>query len=176
MQFTSTAIEGVWIIDCDIFKDNRGFFAVGWIPDEFSAHGLDTSIAQISIAFNHTRGTIRGLHFQVPPFQEAKVVRVVRGAVFDVAVDLRRDSRTFRQWVGVELSADNRRMMYVPKGLAHGYQTLTDDAEVFYLVSAKYSPSHQGGVRWSDPAFGIEWPLGKPTTINERDATYPDFA
>jgi dTDP-4-dehydrorhamnose 3,5-epimerase len=115
------------------------------------------------------------MHYQAAPFEEAKVIRVVRGSVFDVAVDLRPDSPAFGQWVGWELTADNRQMMYVPPGCAHGYQTLADDTEVFYFVSAAYSPPHQRGVRWNDPAFGIVWPLGQPTSIHERDATYPDF-
>jgi dTDP-4-dehydrorhamnose 3,5-epimerase len=115
------------------------------------------------------------MHFQAAPFQEAKVIRAVRGAIFDVAVDLRPDSPTFKQWTGHELTAENRQVMYVPPGCAHGYQTLDDDAEVFYFVSAPYSPPHQRGVRWNDPAFGIDWPLGAPVSIHERDASYPDF-
>jgi len=174
MKFSQTAIPDVWTIDCDIFEDDRGFFARAWMPDELEARGLDTSIAQCSIAFNKRRGTLRGMHFQTAPFEEVKHVRVVRGAIFDVAIDLRRDSPTFRKWVGVELSADNRRLLYIPTGFAHGYQTLSDDAEIHYFVSAEYSPAHQRGVRWNDPAFGIDWPLGPPTMIHERDATYPD--
>lgn len=176
MKFGQTAIPDVWTIDCDIFEDDRGFFARAWMPDELEAHGLDTTIAQVGIAFNKHRGTLRGMHFQTTPFDGVKHVRVVRGAIFDVAIDLRRDSPTFRKWVGVELSADNRRVMYIPKGFAHGYQTLSDDAEIFYFVSAEYSPANQRGVRWNDPAFGIDWPLGAPTMIHERDATYPDHA
>jgi dTDP-4-dehydrorhamnose 3,5-epimerase len=114
------------------------------------------------------------MHYQAAPFEEAKIVRVVRGAIFDVAVDLRPSSPTYRQWVGFELTADDRRIMYIPAGCAHGYQTLVDETEVFYFVSAAYSPPHQRGVRWNDPAFGIEWPLGAPTSIHDRDASYPD--
>lgn len=175
MQFTETRLSGVFIVDSDVFHDNRGAFVRAWVPEEFAAHGLDTRIAQASLALTRERGSIRGMHFQAPPFEEAKVVRVVRGAVFDVAVDLRPDSPTYLQWVGCDLSADNRRVMYVPPGCAHGYQTLADDTEVLYFVSAPYSPPHQRGVRWNDPAFGIEWPLGPPTRIHQRDASYPDY-
>ena len=174
MQFTQTTIPGVWLVDPDVFHDDRGTFVRAWMPDEFAARGLDTRIAQGSLAGTRRRGTIRGLHYQASPFDEAKVIRVVRGALFDVAVDLRPDSPTYLRWTGVELTAENRRILYVPAGCAHGYQTLEDDTEVFYFVSAPYSPPHQRGARWNDPAFGIEWPLGPPTSIHERDATYPD--
>lgn len=176
MQFTETSISGVLIVTPDVFEDERGLFVRAWVPDEFAARGQDARIAQGSQAVTKHRGTIRGMHFQAAPFEETKVVRATRGAVFDVAIDLRPDSPTFRQWVGCELSADNRLIMCIPPGCAHGYQTLADDTEVFYFVSAPYSPPHQRGVRWNDPAFGIVWPLGPPTSIHERDATYPDFA
>ena len=176
MEFTSTQLEGVFIIEPDVFEDQRGLFAVAWMPEEFAARGLDTRIAQASLALTRERGSIRGMHFQAAPFEEAKVIRVVRGAVFDVAVDLRPGSPTFRQWVGAELTADNRRIMYVPPGCAHGYQTLADDTEMFYFVSSPYSPPHQRGVRWNDPAFAIDWPLGAPSRIHDRDAAYPDFS
>ena len=175
MQFTETKIGGVWLVEPDVFHDDRGTFARAWMPDEFSARGLNTAIAQGSLAFTRQRGTIRGLHFQAPPLQETKIIRTVRGAVFDVAVDLRPESPTYLQSVGIEISADNRRVVYIPAGCAHGYQTLEDDTEVFYFVSAPYSPPHQRGVRWDDPAFSIVWPLGPPTSIHERDAAYPDF-
>ena len=175
MKFTSTAISGVWIVTPDIFEDERGVFVRAWMPDEFAERGLETRISQGSMALTRDRGTIRGMHYQAAPFEEAKVIRAVRGGVFDVAVDLRPDSPTFLQWVGTELTAENRRVMYVPPGCAHGYQTLVDDTEVFYFVSAPYSPPHQRGVRWNDPAFNIEWPLGAPSRIHERDSSYPDF-
>jgi len=175
MTFTETRIAGVWIIQSDVFPDERGEFVRAWVPDEFRAHGLVTDIAQCSLASNVKRGTIRGLHYQTAPYEEVKVVRAVKGEVFDVAVDLRPDSPTYRQWVGAELSARSRRMLYLPAGVAHGYQTLADDTEVLYLVSAPYQPDHQRGVRWNDPAIGIEWPLGRPTRINARDAGYPDL-
>jgi dTDP-4-dehydrorhamnose 3,5-epimerase len=175
MKFTDTALPGVVLVDSDVFPDERGVFARAWMPDEFKARGLDVTIAQASLATNHYRGTIRGLHYQSAPFEEVKLIRAVRGTVFDVAVDLRPGSPTFLQWVGAELSSDNRRMLYVPHGCAHGYQTLTDDAEVFYFVSAAYSPAHQQGLRWDDPAVAVQWPLGPPTRISDRDAAFPDF-
>lgn len=176
MKFTRTSIDGVLIVDADVFADDRGSFTRAWMPEEFEAQGLETRIAQCSMAFNKKRGTLRGMHYQAPPFQEVKVVRAVAGAIFDVAVDLRPSSPTYCRWVGVELTADNRRSLYIGPGLAHGYQTLTDCAEVFYLVSSPYSPPHQRGVRWNDPTFGIEWPLGPPAIIHERDASYQDFS
>jgi dTDP-4-dehydrorhamnose 3,5-epimerase len=175
MTFHETRIPGVLIIDSDVFRDERGAFVRAWLRDEFAARGLETAVAQASLATNRTRGTIRGLHYQTAPHEEVKYIRAIRGAVYDVAVDLRPESPTFREWVGVELTSDNQRMLCVPKGCAHGYQTLTDAAEVCYFVSAAYAPAHQAGVRWNDPAFGIRWPLGAPTVINERDATFPDF-
>lgn len=175
MRFIEQKLPGVFLIECDVFPDERGSFTRAWVPEEFKDHGLCVDIAQCMFAHNHRRGTIRGMHYQAAPMGEHKTTRVTRGAVFDVAVDLRPDSPTYCEWVGVELSADNHRILYIPPGLAHGYQTLTDDAEVFYFVSNAYSPPHQRGVRFDDPAFGIEWPLGKPTMILERDATYPDF-
>jgi dTDP-4-dehydrorhamnose 3,5-epimerase len=176
MTFAPLEIGGVWLVDADVFPDDRGAFARAWMPDEFRARGLDTAIAQCSLTSNHRRGTLRGLHYQAAPFDEVKLIRAVRGAIFDVAVDLRPESPTYRRWTGVELSAANRRALYIPRGVAHGYQTLTDDAEILYFVSAPYAPDHQRGVRWNDPAFGIAWPLGTPTVIHPRDAGYPDYA
>ena len=176
MTFETTNIADVFVITPDVFEDERGQFVRAWMPDEFAARGLETRIVQGSMASTRLRGTIRGMHFQAAPFGEAKIVRAIRGAIFDVALDLRPDSPTFGKWTGCELTAQNRRIMYLPPGCAHGYQTLVDDTEVFYFVSAAYSPPYQRGVRWNDPAFGIKWPLGAPTSIHERDAGYPDFA
>jgi dTDP-4-dehydrorhamnose 3,5-epimerase len=175
MTFTDTDIPGVLIVDSDVFSDERGTFTRAWMPEEFRAHGLETRIAQCSMASNRRKGTIRGLHYQVAPFEEVKLIRAVRGSVFDVAVDLRPDSPTYGRWTGVTLSADNRRMLYVPRGMAHGYQTLTDFTEVFYFVSAPYSPDHQRGLRWNDPRLKIDWPLGSPTVVSDRDARFADF-
>lgn len=175
MQFTEQRIPGVYVIECDTMPDHRGSFTRAWMPDEFSAQGLCIDIAQGMFAFNHRRGTIRGLHWQADPMWEHKTVRVTRGAVFDVAVDLRPASPTYCQWVGIELSADNRRVLYIPPGCAHGYQTLADETEVFYFVSKGYAPELQRGARWDDPSFGITWPLGPPTVIHDRDRSYPDW-
>jgi dTDP-4-dehydrorhamnose 3,5-epimerase len=175
MTFTETKLAGVYIVDADVFPDERGAFVRAWVPGEFRARGLEDGIAQMSISSNLHRGTIRGLHYQAAPFSEVKIVRAVAGAIFDVAVDLRPASPTYRQWLGVELSAENRRLLYLPAGIAHGYQTLRDASDVLYFVSSTYSPAHQRGVRWNDPAFDVEWPLGPPTMINERDRSFPDF-
>ena len=175
MQFVEQSVPGVYLIESDTIPDDRGSFTRAWMPDEFAAHGLSIEIAQCMFAFNHHRGTIRGMHWQADPMWEHKTVRVTRGAIYDVAVDLRPDSPTYCRWVGAELTADNRRILYIPPGCAHGYQTLEDDTEVFYFVSKGYSPAHQRGARYNDPAFGITWPLGEPTMINDRDRTYADF-
>jgi len=175
LQFTETPVAGVYVIDADIFPDARGQFVRAWEAEAFRAQGLETGISQGSVATNTRRGTIRGMHFQTAPHDGAKTVRVTRVAIFDVAVDLRRDSPTFCRWVGVELTDRNYRSLYVPAGCAHGYQTLVDDVEMFYFIGAPYAPTHQGGVRWDDPAFRIKWPLGRPTLINDRDGSYPDF-
>ena len=175
MTFQETRLPGVMLVDGARFPDARGTFEVAWQQQAFGARGLETTIAQLNVATNQRRGTVRGMHYQTAPFEEVKLIRPIRGAVFDVAVDLRPASPTFRQWVGVKLSADEGRMLYVPPGCAHGYQTLEDDTAVLYSVSAPYSPPHQRGFRWNDPAIGIEWPLGAPSVIDPRDASYPDL-
>lgn len=174
MIFTPTPLKGAYVIDPERLADERGFFARTWCRREFEAHGLDTNLAQCSISFNHKRGTLRGLHYQLAPHAEVKLVRCTAGAIHDVVVDLRADSDTHKRWFAVELSSDNRRMLYIPQGLAHGFLTLTEGAEVSYQISEFFAPEHARGVRWNDPAFGIRWPFG-PTTISERDRTYPDF-
>ncbi|HYW71012.1 MAG TPA: dTDP-4-dehydrorhamnose 3,5-epimerase [Pyrinomonadaceae bacterium] len=172
MIFRQTPLAGLFIIEPEKFEDERGFFACSWTPDAFVAHGLNPQLAQCNISLNKSRGTIRGMHFQTKPYEEAKLVRCTRGAMYDVAIDLRPDSPTRCRWVAVELTDDNHRMFYIPEGFAHGYQTLTDNTEVFYQISEYYHPESAGGVRWDDPAFDIKWPL--PVTImNERDRTYP---
>jgi len=175
MTFTELSLPGVFVVDADVFSDDRGDFVRGWIREEFASRGLDTSLAQAALARTITRGSIRGMHYQAPPHAEAKLVRTIRGGIFDVAVDLRPDSPTFMRWEGLDLTAENRRAVYLPKGVAHGYQTLTADVEVLYFVSTPYAPDAQRGVRWNDPAFAIEWPLGPPPVIHDRDASYPDF-
>ena len=172
MRFRETELKGVFVIEPEIIEDERGFFACSWTPIEFENHGLNPRLVQCNISYNTRSGTVRGMHFQMPPYQEAKLVRCTKGAIFDVALDLRSDSSTQYQWVTEELSAENHRMLYIPEGCAHGYQTLTDDTEIFYQMSEYYHPESAGGVRWSDPLFGIEWPLAM-TVIAERDAAYP---
>lgn len=175
MIFAETELKGAYIIDLEAHTDERGFFARAWAADEFAARGLNSNLSQCSISYNRKRGTLRGMHYQVAPHEETKVVRCTAGAIFDVIIDLQSDSPTFKKWVSVELSADNRRMIYVPVGFAHGFQTLTDGAEVFYQICEPYHPERARGVRWDDEAFGIEWPEG-PRVVSQRDIDYRDFA
>jgi dTDP-4-dehydrorhamnose 3,5-epimerase len=175
MILEDTRIAGVVIVRPDRLEDDRGFFARTWDEDEFAARGLSAHVVQCSISFNRSRGTLRGLHYQAAPHEESKLVRCTAGAIFDVAVDLRPDSPTFKDWVGVELSADNRVALYIPEGCAHGFLTLADDSEIYYQMTEPYAPGTGRGARWDDPAFGIEWP-GEVLVIHERDRTYPDFA
>ena len=174
MKVTATALSGVHIIDVDPHEDARGTFARIWCAREAKAHGLETQIAQASLSRNRETGTVRGLHYQRPPYAEVKVVRCVRGAVFDVALDLRRSSATFRQWVGLELTADNGRALYIPERCAHGFMTLEPDSEILYQMSSYYEPEAGAGVRWNDDAFAIEWPL-PVSVIGPKDARWNDF-
>jgi len=174
MIFEETGIGGVWVIRPERLEDERGFFARTWDHDEFAIHGISSQLLQCSISFNRTRGTLRGLHYQAAPYEEGKLVRCTSGAIFDVALDLRPDSPTFKAWVGVELSADNRLALFIPEGCAHGFLTLADAAEVHYQMTAYYVPEAGRGVRWDDPAFGIAWPE-EVSVINDRDRSYPDF-
>ena len=174
MRFIETALPGAFVIEPDLQHDERGFFARTFCRNEFRQHGLNPDLAQCSISFNRQRDTLRGMHFQAPPHVEAKLVRCTLGAVYDVVVDLRPTSPTFRQWTGVELTAGNRKMIYVPEELAHGFITLADDTEMFYQMSEFFDPACARGVRWNDPAFGIRWPE-TPRTLSERDQSYPDF-
>lgn len=173
MRFEPAGLDGAWILDLEPHDDERGFFARVWCAEEFGARGMKDRLAQCSLSFSRRAGTLRGMHFQAPPAEEAKVVRCVRGAVYDVLLDLRPSSPSYRKWIARELTADNRRAVYVPEGFAHGFLTLTDDTEVLYLISAPHAPALVRGVRWNDPAFGIEWPMA-PSVISERDRTYPD--
>jgi dTDP-4-dehydrorhamnose 3,5-epimerase len=174
MRFIATGIPGAWVIEPDTFPDERGLFARVFCREESIRRGLNPEVAQANSSFSPRRGTLRGMHYQAPPKAEAKLVRCTAGSIFDVVLDLRTDSPSYRQWHGVELSARDRRMLYVPEGCAHGLLTLADDTEVSYLISQAYSPEHARGVRWDDPAFGIAWP--EPVrVIGERDRTYPDY-
>jgi dTDP-4-dehydrorhamnose 3,5-epimerase len=175
MIFKETMLKGAFLIDLEPHVDERGFFARTFCVDEFQARGLNARMVQCSISFNKARGTLRGMHWQTPPQAEAKLVRVTRGAIFDAIIDLRPGSPTFKQHFVCELTADNRRMLYVPEGCAHGFQTTEDDTEVFYQMSAVFAPAVARGVRWNDPAFGIQWPDTPKRILNERDASYPDF-
>jgi dTDP-4-dehydrorhamnose 3,5-epimerase len=174
MIFTATPVSGAVVIEPELLEDERGFFARCFCAEEFAAHGLNPHVAQCSFSFSRQRGTLRGLHFQRPPRAEAKLVRCTAGVLYDVIVDLRPDSPTFQRHFATELSARNHKMLYVPEGCAHGFQTLQDDTEVFYQMSEVFDAAAAGGVRWNDPAFGIAWPL-EVTVISERDRTCPDF-
>jgi dTDP-4-dehydrorhamnose 3,5-epimerase len=175
MIVAETELPGAYVIDLEPVEDPRGFFARAWSDEEFAERGLETRVAQCNVSLTKRRGTVRGMHFQRPPHEEAKFVRCTRGALYDVIVDLRPDSVAFRRWIAVELSQGNRRALYVPPGLAHGFQTLVDDTEVFYMISEPYAPESASGVRWDDPTFGIVWPLGAPKEISDRDRIWPDF-
>ncbi len=175
MIFRETGMDGAWLVEAERLVDERGFFARTWDTAEFGEHGLGKPPVQCSLSYNRRRGTLRGLHYQMAPHEEAKLIRCTAGAIFDVAVDLRPDSKTYCRWFGAELSSENRAALYVPEGCAHGFVTLTDDAEVAYQISEFYSPGAAAGVRWDDPAFGIVWPV-EVIVINERDESYSDFA
>ena len=175
MIFTPTKLKDAFIIDLDRREDNRGFFARAWCQNEFTENGLNPRLVQCNLSFNDHRGTLRGMHYQVTPHEEVKVVRCTRGAIFDVIIDLRPDSPTYMEWLGVELTADNRKMLYVPEGFAHGYQTLEDATETFYQVSEFYTPGAESGIRWNDPAFRIEWPEVESRLMSEKDQSWPDY-
>jgi len=175
MIFTETRLPGVYLIEPEPFEDERGFLAPSFSRREFEKRGLTGCFVENNISYNRRRGTLRGLHYQLRPHGQAKLVRCTRGSIFDVAVDLRPESPTFCKWVGAGLSAENRLMMYLPTDMAHGFQTLEDETEVFYQVSEYYWSEANRGWRWNDPAFGIEWPLPNEYIINARDAAYPDF-
>ncbi len=174
MNFTETKLKGAFIIDLKQIEDHRGFFALSWSRRDFEEHGLNPEVVQCNLSFNRRSGTVRGMHWQEQPHAQAKLVRCTRGALHDAIIDLRPGSPTFRQWVGVELSAANRRMLFVPTGFAHGFQTLEDDTEISYQMSAYYHPASERGVRWNDPAFGLTWPR-EVTVISPRDRDCPDF-
>jgi dTDP-4-dehydrorhamnose 3,5-epimerase len=172
--FTPTVLDGVWQIDLERLTDPRGYFARSFCAEEFAAHHLPSGFVQCNVSFNTLRGTLRGLHWQAEPHPDGKLVRCTGGAIFDVAVDLREGSPTLLRWVGCELTARNGRALYIPPGVAHGFQTLADDSEVFYQMTEAYHGALSRGARWDDPAFGIAWPL-PPEAMSERDRTWPDF-
>jgi dTDP-4-dehydrorhamnose 3,5-epimerase len=173
--FAETDLPGAFMIELEKQEDERGFFARSWCEREFREHDLNPRIVQCNISFNKQMGTLRGMHYQVEPAAEAKFVRCTQGAIYDVIIDLRRESATFKRHLGVVLTAENYKMLYVPAGFAHGFQSLEDSSEVFYQMSEFYAPQCARGVRWNDPAFGIQWPIRDPIML-ERDRNYPDFA
>ncbi len=175
MRFTETALPGAWQVDIEPVKDERGFFARTWCRREFSERGLAAELAQCSMSYNRAEGTLRGMHYQIEPHAEAKLIRCTRGVIYDVIVDLRPASVAYCKWQGVELSAENRRMLYVPPGVAHGFLTLAGDCEVLYQMSEFHSSAQARGVRWNDPAFDIRWPAAV-RVISTRDRGYPDFS
>lgn len=175
MIFTETRLKGAFIVELEKRLDDRGFFARSWCREEFQAHRLNPELAQCNISFNRRKGTLRGMHYMAQPFGEAKLVRCTAGAAYDVIIDLRPDSPTYKQHLGEVLSAANHKMLYVPEGFAHGFQTLEDETEIFYQMSRCYAPEHARGVRYNDPAFGIRWMIDD-VVILDRDRDYPDFA
>lgn len=174
MIFTELKLPGAFAIDLERKEDDRGFFARTFCREEFEAHGLDPNVVQCNVSFNKRKGTLRGMHYQTAPYEESKLVRCTAGKVFDVIIDLRHSSPSFKKYATIELTAENRKMLYIPEGFAHGFQTLEDNTEVFYQMSREYARDHACGVRWDDPAFGIAWPLDERIII-ERDRHYPDF-
>jgi dTDP-4-dehydrorhamnose 3,5-epimerase len=175
MIFTKTRLREAYLIDLEKREDQRGFFARAWCQREFEEHGLVPRVVQTNISYNKYKGTLRGMHYQRAPHAETKLVRCTRGAIYDVIIDLRPDSPTYKQWLGVELTAVNYRMLYVPEGFAHGFQTLMDEVEVIYQVSQFYTPEAEGGLRYNDPAFGIDWPL-EIQVISDKDKSWPDYS
>jgi len=173
--FKETLLKGAFIIELEKIDDIRGFFSRVWCQEEYKAYGLNPNIAQCNLTFSASKGTLRGLHYQIAPYQEAKSVRCIRGKIYDVIVDLRPKSPTYSQWMGIELSAENRKMLYIPENFANGYLTLADNTEVFYQVSQLYSPGSQGGIRWNDPSINIKWPNSANLIITEKDKNWPDF-
>ncbi len=174
MIFTPTRLGGLWLVEMERHADERGYFARSWCRREFAEHGLDAAPAQASVSFNAKAGTLRGMHFQRPPHAETKLVRCTRGAIWDVAIDLRPGSPTRGQWQGFELTAENGAALYIPEGFAHGFQTLAAGSEAFYLISTFHAPEAAAGVRYDDPAFGVRWPL-PVACISPRDAAWPDY-
>jgi len=174
MIFSETKLKGAYTIEIEKLKDNRGFFARAWCRKEFAGHGLTSRVVQTNISFNIKKGTLRGMHYQIAPYEESKLVRCTAGAIYDVIIDLRPDCPTYLQWVGVELTADNHKMLFVPENFAHGFQTLQDNTEVTYQVTQFYTPGSERGIRWDDKAINIEWPEDA-AVISDKDKNWPDF-
>lgn len=175
MKFTETKLRGAYIVELETINDERGFFARSWCEKEFAEHGLNSKLVQCNISFNQKKGTLRGMHYQAKPYEEAKLVRCTQGAIYDVIIDIRQDSPTFKQWLGIELTAENRQMLYIPEGFAHGFQTLVDNTEVFYQMSEFYYAESARGIRWGDPQIGIKWLITDNLIISEKDQSYEMF-
>jgi len=174
MIFNKTDFKGVFIIEIEKQTDERGFFARTWDKKKFEEHGLNSKLVQCNVSFNKEKGILRGMHYQIAPYEEAKLIRCTRGKIFDVIIDLRPESNTFKQWFGVEISDENYKMLYVPEGFAHGFQTLEDNTEVFYQMSETFMPDYARGIRYNDSIFDIKWPI-TPPIISEKDRIYPSF-
>jgi dTDP-4-dehydrorhamnose 3,5-epimerase len=174
MEFVETKLPGAFLVRIKRIEDHRGYFGRGFCRQEFIAHGLNPDVSQLNVGFSHARGTLRGMHYQTAPHAEAKLVRCTKGRIFDVIVDLRPDSPTHRQWFGAELDADDGTMMYVPEGVAHGYLTLVDRSEIYYLASVPYASASAKGVRFDDPQFGIAWPSA-PSVMSDQDKNWPAY-
>ncbi len=175
MNFSETPLRGSYVLDIEKIEDKRGFFARSFCQKEFAIMGLNPCIAQCNISFNSVAGTLRGMHYQISPHAETKIVTCITGAIFDVIIDLRSDSCTYLQWFGIELSGDNYRLLYVPQGFAHGFQTLVDNTTVHYQISEFYNPESARGIRWDDPVFNISWPQNDNRILSDKDASYPLF-
>jgi dTDP-4-dehydrorhamnose 3,5-epimerase len=173
--FEETRLKGAFVITIEKIEDKRGFFARSWCKKEFEFHGLVSTIVQSNLSFNKKAGTLRGMHYQVAPFEETKLFRCTKGVIYEVIIDLRVGSPTYKQWIGVELTEHNYKMLYVPEGFAHGFQTLKDNTEVIYHVSQFYSQEHERGIRWDDPFFNIEWPEAEERIISEKDRSWPNY-
>lgn len=174
MKFTETKLKGAFILELQEMRDDRGYFARTFCTRELEEHGLISDVKQANMSWNDKAGTLRGMHFQFAPYEETKLIRCTQGALYDVIIDLRKGSDTYRQWIGVELSADNHKALFVPRDFAHGFITLTANTEAFYMVSQSYQPGSEGGIRWNDPQFAIDWPI-EPEVISEKDAAWPDY-
>lgn len=173
MIFKETFLKGAFVIKLDEMQDERGFFARAWCKHEFEENGLNSNLVQCNLSYNYKKNTLRGMHFQHKPYEETKLVRCIRGSIYDVIIDLRQDSLTYKKWFGLRLSAENRKALYVPKGFAHGYLTLEDNSEVFYQATEFYNPECEDAVRWNDPVFGIEWPIREDEIIiSEKDSRH----
>ena len=174
MIFTETKLKGAFIVDLEPIQDERGFFARTWCKKEFEAHDLKSKLVQCNTSFNKKRGTLRGMHYQAIPHEEAKLIRCTMGAIYDVIIDIRKESKTYMQWIACELTAENRKMLYVPEGFAHGFQTLEDNSEVFYQMSEYYYPEYAKGIRWDDPILGLKWPC-ENIILSNNDRGFKNF-